>query len=75
MNNGYDLSCKFFNRFVHTNNIGILFLAVRSHDSFNITIIDRIVQILMFRMVTTQRPIYDYSYVTPNDTISLGVTN
>lgn len=52
MDDGNHFSCKFFYRVIDTQNIDVLFLSVRSDDSFDVTVIYRVKKLFVFRMIT-----------------------
>ena len=48
---------EFINRLIYSENISILFLAIRRKNSFNISIINWIINIPVFWMITSKRSI------------------
>ena len=52
VDDGYHFSCKFFYRMIDPQNVNILFLAVRSDDSFDLALIYRVKKLFVFRMIT-----------------------
>ena len=62
MYNSNYFSCEFFNRLINPKNICVLPFAIGSHNSFNITVVYRVVYILMFRMITANWPVDSNRY-------------
>ena len=55
-----DNTLRAFDRFMDAHKIDVLFLLVSSQDSFDISIINGIIQVFVFRMIAAQRPVYDH---------------
>ena len=72
VHNGNQPARKLLYRHIHAKNIGILFLAVRSHDAFDIPVIHRVIQIRICRMITAQRSVNRYRYSIADDSTSLS---
>lgn len=62
VNNSNDPARKPINRLIDTQNIYVLFFSIRCYNSLDITIIDRIVYIFMFWVITPQRPVNNDGY-------------
>ena len=60
MNDGNNFSCEFINRLVYSENIRILFLAIRRKNAFNVSVINRIINIPVFWMITFERSVNCY---------------
>lgn len=58
VDDGDDSACELLYRIVHTEDIGILFLAVRCYDALDITVIDGVIPILVFWMKAAERAVY-----------------
>ena len=62
MNNRNYFPRKSFNSSINPKNICVLPLAIGSHNSFDITVVYRVVYILMFRMITADWSINSNRY-------------
>lgn len=52
VDDSYHFSCKLFYRVIDSQNVNVLFLTVRSDDSFDVAAIYRIKKLFVFRMIT-----------------------
>ena len=70
VDDGYHFSCKFFYRMIDPQNVNILFLAVRSDDSFDVAVIYRVKKLFVFRMITVHWAVDHDMYDLPRSLFS-----